>query len=284
MVKIEIRCPICDTIGYISVPQEIVDKSARGLVTINIGKKLCEHSFIAYLDKNYNVRDCFITDFQIEIPEMDLKHKVEEHEIPTIDKVDLDLIKFNLSPNSLIYLIRSVILGEKVLISTNDDFMYSHLTNFFNFIFRNSFEYDILIKEKDYYSKNKKKYKNHVVFDNQEHLINDKKKLLNLKKIKIEKVMIQKFLSEDNPKFSMIILKNEIQKAFELSKALSERIIEFKNDHESNEVDIHKLLDNLIEGQKIKIELPYLKFLIEIAEHYFHIEIPMVWKFFLYRI
>ncbi|HEY0088616.1 MAG TPA: hypothetical protein VGB37_07220, partial [Candidatus Lokiarchaeia archaeon] len=70
MPSVKINCPICEKKGTIDVSQEIMKNVSRGLLAVNIAKEIvCSHSFVAYIDKNFNVRDYFTADFQIEIPE-----------------------------------------------------------------------------------------------------------------------------------------------------------------------------------------------------------------------
>ncbi|MFX1394960.1 MAG: hypothetical protein ACFFAH_15510, partial [Promethearchaeota archaeon] len=65
MNKVQINCPICSKTGSIEISHNILKDSLRGLLAINIAKDIiCSHSFIAYIDKNLNVRDYFVADFQ----------------------------------------------------------------------------------------------------------------------------------------------------------------------------------------------------------------------------
>ncbi|MGV9172023.1 MAG: hypothetical protein ACOC35_05595, partial [Promethearchaeia archaeon] len=75
MPKIEIRCPICRKKGEVEVPDV---KSGKGLMAINVEEGLiCEHNFIAYIDKNLNIRDRYVADFQIQIKEEGTSPKAE---------------------------------------------------------------------------------------------------------------------------------------------------------------------------------------------------------------
>jgi len=183
-----------------------------------------------------------------------------------------------------VYILRSCILNKKTLILIDEDYLKQHFVNFLKFIFEYSFQIDVNIEKSENYKQNKKQFKNYVVFDLDGIVLHDNDKLLSQKGMKIEKMIIQKFLSEIEPKTSLIVVRNEIQKAFELSKSLSNRIEGYKKNNVVDKVDLKNLFENLIEGQNIKISLSYTKFLIEIVENYFKTEIPMVWKFFLYRV
>ena len=81
MKKLEVRCPSCSNIGYIEISEEEVEKAARGIFAVNISEGIaCEHSFVAYIDKNLSVRDTFIADFQLELPEIS-SPRAKEHKI-----------------------------------------------------------------------------------------------------------------------------------------------------------------------------------------------------------
>ena len=89
MAKVEIRCPICSKWEKIEIADDATEKISKGLIAINIAAGMvCEHSFIAYVDKNLTVRDCLVADFKIELPES----------TPTDEpvKVETDYIKFDL--------------------------------------------------------------------------------------------------------------------------------------------------------------------------------------------
>lgn len=73
MVKVRINCPECNKRGYIEVRENIINDCQRGVTDINISAHLvCKHSFIAYIDKCFIMRDAFITDFTVELPEIDM--------------------------------------------------------------------------------------------------------------------------------------------------------------------------------------------------------------------
>ena len=209
MVKVEIRCPACSKVGFIVLEDKIINQ-------------MCSHSFVAYVDKNMVVRDCFITDFQFELPTMETE-QIEEKEIPDQDVIDVDILKININALQLSSILRGCFFKLPVLILHNEDFLYSHIRGLFGFIFKNSFDYEILTENSSEYKENKKKYKNYLVLEGNK-ILKDKNKILDPKKIKIERSIIQKFYGEYNPKSSLIILKNEIQISYELSKQIMDII------------------------------------------------------------
>ncbi|MHA1146714.1 MAG: hypothetical protein ACTSR8_00545 [Promethearchaeota archaeon] len=273
MVQINIICPACSKRGYIEIDEKVINQSSRGVTAINIAaEQICSHSFVAYIDKNLAVRDCFITDFQIVLPQMDIEQKIVEKEIPGLDIIDVDLIKINIPAMALTNMLRAYLFKKPVLFLFDDEFLHRHLENFFKFISQDNFEYELLIGEHDLYKKSKKHFKSYIVLD-KHNVINDKQKLLDPKKIKIERTIVQKFLAEYDPKSSLIIIKNEIQRSFELAKSIME-IIE---NHEGEEkLGKKKLIDKLNEKINIKIPFSYLEFLLNILKNYYQYNLSVL--------
>ena len=272
MAKVELVCPDCSKRGHIEIEENLINKSERGISAVNVAEDLiCSHSFVAYIDKNLAVRDCFLTDFKIELPEIELEQKLEEVDLPDTEKIDVYLISINLNAIWLTYVIRGCFNKKKILILNDREFLYSHFMNFFEFIFKDSFKIDISFENKESYKNNKKNYKDYLIIDGG-HVLNDKDKILKPKMIKIESSIVQKFLGEIDPKSSLIIIRNEIQKAYELSKD----VIDFNNNlGENEELPSKKVIDNFIENRNIKIQSQYMNFLIEIVKNYFETEISM---------
>jgi len=200
-------------------------------------------------------------DFQIELPEMEIERPIE---LPEPDLVDVDLIKINIPALPLTYLIRAYLYGSVILFLHEGKSLYRHVEALFKFLSKGTFEPNLFIESQLIYKKNKKNYKNHVVFDSHK-VHNDKTKILNSKDIKIERTIIQKFLAETDAKESLIIFKNEILKAFELSKAI---VIYLENYDKSQDL-LPKVIFSFISekfGQSIKGE--YLRFLMQIVQKY----------------
>lgn len=277
MPKIEIRCPACSIRGYIEIEGTILDnKMDRGIMSVNLGtNQICEHTFVAYIDNNLEVRDCFITDFQIELPELPQieTEKVEEKEFPGSEVLNIDLIKMNFYPLTLTFIIRGGFFNKRILVLGENQFLNNYLQNFLKYVFQNSFNLDISLLSMEKYKKNKKKYEDFLIFEDKK-IIRDNDKILNVKKLKIERVIIQRFFSEPIPNSSLLILKNEIYKTYLLSKTIVDFIKEFKG----KEIQSKIILDNLEEVHEVKIQLPYLDFLFEIVKNYFKVEVPKTSK------
>ncbi|MFX1592415.1 MAG: hypothetical protein ACFFCL_06950, partial [Promethearchaeota archaeon] len=220
MAKIEVRCPICSLWDNIEISDDATKNVSKGLLAINIASgMICEHSFIAYVDKNLVVRDCIVADFKIELPESEAAKKSEESITPETDSIKFDLIKLNIPDMLMVYVFRTIFFGKKALILSDHEFLYNHIVNFFKYVMQNSFEFDLRIISEMDYKKNKSEYKDYLVFKNRE-IIKDKEQLINPKRLEIEKLIVQKFFAEYDLMAGLIILRNEINKAYEFSKSI----------------------------------------------------------------
>jgi len=272
MVGIEISCPDCSKRGTIEVEENLIRNSERGVSAINVAENLiCSHSFVAYIDKNLAVRDSFITDFKIETPEMELEQRIDDKDLPSHDLIDVYLITININALWLTFIIRGCFYKKNLLIINNMEALHGHLINFFKFIFQNAFEFNISLETQENYNEDKKKYKDCIIIDGNE-VINDKNKIMKPKLINIERTIVQKFLAEQDPKSSLIILKNEIQKVYHLS----EEIVNYNNSlKENEELTSKKIMDYFEEVKDTKIQLQYLDFLFEIINNYFEVKLAM---------
>jgi len=279
MSKVEIFCPRCSKKGYIEIDKAVVAKSQRGIVALTLNKDtICEHSFLVYIDKNLAIRDSFLTDFTIQIPEMDIVKKNGISKVTSEDEQNIGLIKLNLSPKTLIFIFRALFLKKKVLIISDDEFLNSQFQKFFEIIFKGSFKTDIMFLLNKTYKKGNFK-KDFVILHGAE-IIKDKYKILDLKKNKmtIEKQIVQKFFEETESKSTIIILRNEIQKA----QVLTQTILDFLEENPSKKkINITNIIEYLEKIHNVKVSKPYVYFLIEIAKKYFEVDIPLVYDSFI---
>lgn len=272
MAKIEVRCPICSLWDNIEISDDATKNVSKGLLAINIASgMICEHSFIAYVDKNLVVRDCIVADFKIELPESEAAKKSEESITPETDSIKFDLIKLNIPDMLMAYVFRTIFLGKKALILSDHEFLYNHIVNFFKYVMQNSFEFDLRIISEMDYKKNKSEYKDYLVFKNRE-IIKDKEQVINPKRLEIEKLIVQKFFAEYDLMAGLIILRNEINKAYEFSKS----IIQYLENQKGNPLTSKIIMSYLSEKHGEKIYLPYLTFLIDIIHYYFKAEVPKI--------
>ncbi len=133
------------------------------------------------------------------------------------------------------------------------------------------FDIDLNIMSEASYKETKNDYEDYLIFK-KDNVFHDKNKIIDSKKLNIEKSIIQKFFAEYDLTTGLIILRNEIQKAFEYSKALAEFIPGNKKKISTLKI----LIDHLTEMQGERIQKNYLMFLLEIAEHYFKVDIPKI--------
>lgn len=272
MPNIAIKCPLCSKKGVISIEEDLIKNSSRGLLSVHIANDIiCKHTFTAYIDKNLQVRDYFFVDFSVKLPEISLIENLEQQSVPIKEIIDVDLIKLNIPAITLTYIIKSIFLKQKIVLISNQEFLYHHIEKFFEYITQNSFEMDFSLINSDDYKNNKKSYKDAMVFDSNK-IIRNNKNLINPKKLDIEKKIVERFYSESQLGYSYIVLKNEIFKAYELSKQIIQEIEGVKKS--GNQPNILTIQNEVEKVYKAKIDKLYLKFLIEIIDNYFEVSVP----------
>jgi len=278
MPQIQVRCPSCHKNGIIEIDDNALKNVTRGLLAIYVDTHtVCEHSFITYVDRNLKIRDYFIADFQFEIPQAVSIEKTKEEKIPESETLNLDLIKLNLPATLITYIIKSIFLKQKILIILEEEFLYSHVINFFKYISQGAFTVDISLISKEDYGQKSKNYKDFMVFDGIDILKNIKK-AINPKKLAIEKQIVHNFFTNNDINLSLILLRNDIQKAYTLSKSIAEFINSQKKDEKINILKISKELEVRYD---IKLNSMYLNFLIEIVKNYFGLDVPSISQSFL---
>jgi hypothetical protein len=137
MKKIEVRCPSCTGRGFIEVSEDEVEKSKRGVFAVK--------------DKNFIVRDTFITDFQLELPEIIPKKSIEPKTSTQLDSINVSLIKLNLSASLIAYIIRAMLHKRKIVLIFDQQFMFDDVRSFFDYITRTSFETEFVVISEDQY-------------------------------------------------------------------------------------------------------------------------------------
>ncbi len=273
MPDIEVRCPSCLKKGKIEITDDSIKSISRGLLAVNVAPTtVCPHSFLIYVDKNLNIRDYFIPDFQIELPHTELEEALKDRKIPGIDIIDLDLIKLNLTPSLLTYIIRAIFYKRKIVLILEQKYLYNHILNFFEYITQNSFEANITITSKENYYNNKEQFNDFIIFEGT-HIINDKDEIIQPKKLQFEKSIIEQFLSESKSTLSLVLLKNEIKKSFAFAKSISEFIISY---NQKEKLSSKIITDYLKDAHGFKIEKNYKKYLnwlLDLANEYFGISL-----------
>ncbi len=272
MARIEIRCPLCAKWDHIEISDDATKNVSKGLLAINIATGMvCEHSFIAYVDKNLIVRDCLVADFKIELSEGEDNIGSEEVITPETETIKFDLIKLNIPDTLMTYVFRAIFLGKKTLILLDQEFLYNHIINFFKYITQNSFDFDLkIISELDFKDKISE-FEDYLILSNRK-VIRDKEKLINPKELEIERSIVQKFFTEYDLMAGLIILRNEINKAYEFSNS----IISFVENQKDKPLTSKIIINHLSEKHNEKIPMLYLTFLMEIVHNYFKVDIPKI--------
>ncbi|MBN1800107.1 MAG: helix-turn-helix transcriptional regulator [Candidatus Lokiarchaeota archaeon] len=220
---------------------------------------------------------------QVMLPDIEMKEYDEiipkNSEIP-----DIENLKMILNPQTLSYIVHACVLGQNLLIISENDEVKALLINFVRTIYSELFDINFSVENNGFYQKNKTLYKDYIVIGGLE-IIYDKKNLLNKRKIKIESVIVQQFFNEPSPDKSFFSLRREMQKAYMLSKELSDIISDFfKQNKESKEIDSKMITDALEKKYNTSLTTSYLTFLVDIMENYFGVSVPKVWKFFLFQL
>ncbi|MFX1276182.1 MAG: hypothetical protein ACFFBP_15670 [Promethearchaeota archaeon] len=90
--NVNIICPKCQEKKVLSVPKKIINESKQ-LTTISIPANLCcEHSFQAFIDKNFKIRGYQLVDFAFSAVEYLDKEEEEHAVIPEFEKI-INLIR-----------------------------------------------------------------------------------------------------------------------------------------------------------------------------------------------
>jgi hypothetical protein len=271
LVKVDIICPYCSKRGHIEIFIDVKSEANRGLIAVNIKKEIiCKHEFIAYIDRNYKVRDYFIADFKIKTPKLSIKENNDELKIPNKKKFDVDLIKLNISAFLMTYILKAMFIKKKIVLINENDLLRTQILNFLKFITEETFNIDIAILSEEEYAKIKDEDPDFINFNLQE--IDYQSKLFNLNKLKIEKKIVHEFYTEANSKASLIVLKNEIFKAFFISCLIKDYLLQNKK---KNTIYPKNLITYLNNVHEVKISLQYLNFLLDIIKSYFNISINL---------
>ncbi|MHA1193693.1 MAG: hypothetical protein ACTSP9_15625 [Promethearchaeota archaeon] len=269
MVNLEVRCPSCSKRGKIEVSEEKVKNTTRGLYAVNVSENIvCDHSFVVYVDKNLSVRDSFMADFQIDLPVTASKQEIDKDLSSLSESIDVALLRMNFTASVLAYFLKAIIRRKKIILLSEKEFLYEHLSNFIKYICSESFDvkYEIMLLN-DY---DNTQHGNHIVIQGNE-VMKDDDKIFASKQIKVERTIIQTFLNESDPIAGMILLKNELIRIYQLSETIVDMIKNLKKDEKVYSKKLIKDIENI---RGIKLQVPYLNYLFEVVDYYFKVEIP----------
>ena len=271
MTIVQVICPDCSKKGNIEVSSDLIKNVSRGLLAINVPQgTICPHSFITYVDKNLKIRDSFIADFKIELPEMVPAEFVKDISFTDERLADLSLVKLNLSATLLTHIIKSILLKKKILLISNEPFINPLILDFFKIITQDNFNFKLSFMSKEEYQNRYNEFNDFMVFEGNK-IINNASDSFNPKKLKVEKNLIHNFLSETDFNSSVILLKNEFQKAHLLSNLIVQYVQKANN---IEKINVSKLARDLEKQNKIKIFNDYLEFLLDIVREYFGLNVP----------
>jgi len=265
MRKIELRCPECSNIGNIEVDENIILNNERGITSIDIEPStVCEHSFVVYIDTNFAMRDCFLTDYRINLPKIEF-NKQDASKTDYTSEFDAYILFINLKLIDMAKIIRGILFEKRILLINDLSIIKNHLIKFLEYIFKDTFGYEVLIVEPIEYKKKKKQFKEYFII-NISKFRNKKDDQKELKKMVIELKIIEKIFSEPNPKTALIVVKNEILKLY----VFCNEIMKIFNISPKEKKMGKKELINLLNDQyEIKIQYVYLEFLLEILRKYY---------------
>ena len=269
MVNLEVRCPNCSNRGKIKVSEEKIKHTTRGLYAVNVSENIvCDHSFVVYVDKNLVVRDSFMADFQIDMPPPISRQEIDKDISSLMQSIDVSLLRINMTASVLAYFLKAIVRKKNIIIISEKEFLNEHLSNFIKYICSESFQvtYEI-IHLNDY---NNSQHGDHVVIQGNE-VMKDDDNIFASKKIKVERTIIQTFLNEIDPISSMILLKNELTRIYQLSEIIVDMI---KNLKKNEKLYSKKVISDIANIRGIELQIPYLDCLYEVVENYFEVEIP----------
>ena len=271
MISLDIRCPRCSRKRLLTINKEEVKVKTSGLVSIKIDKNFtCEHSYVAYIDQHYIIRDYFDFDYSLELPEMISEKEKEIYKSELAVSFDFDLIKLNISPNILTIIFKAII-SRIPCVWRDKDILYDYIIPFFKTINEEAFEFELEHISEEIYNNSKSEFKKSIVV-NSTTVIKNPYKFMDIKKLKIEKKIINAFLVELNTHTGLKIIKKHAKIAFDLAGIVCDYV---KNHVKEKHIYSKNILDYLEGTHKITVSPQYLDFLIEIVNHYFEIPVKL---------
>ncbi|MFO7795053.1 MAG: hypothetical protein ACQERB_03645 [Promethearchaeati archaeon] len=97
-VKVIFVCPICKKKKEVVLPKNAINQT-KGLSTLSIHKELvCEHTFQAYIDKNYKIRGYQKVDFELKS-----RNNIEKHNTQNLNENEKLLNNLLIEGNYLEY-------------------------------------------------------------------------------------------------------------------------------------------------------------------------------------
>ncbi|MFX1444735.1 MAG: hypothetical protein ACFFHV_15090 [Promethearchaeota archaeon] len=176
------------------------------------------------------------------------------------------LIRMNIKPESIVNTLKMVFLRKKIVFLMEDNLTYlkDTINHFFNAIFRNSFDIEILSLTKTEYNEFRDRHKDFIVITGKKILVNDGKENY-VKNCKFEKKLVDIFFKNSDPLTGLKILRKELQEIYDLSNEI--RDFSALND---NKLSRRKMLKHLEQVFFLKVKKNYFNILLGIVNTYFN--------------
>jgi len=176
------------------------------------------------------------------------------------------LIRMNINPESIVNILKMVFLRKKIVFLMDDNLAYlkDTITHFFDSIFRNSFDTEILPLTKTEYKEFKGRHKEFIVITGKNILLNDGKENY-VKNSKFEKKLAEVFFKNANAVTGLNLLRKELQEIYELSKEIRDF-----SDLNDNKLSRKKMVKHLEHVFFLKIKKNYFNILLGIVNNYFN--------------
>jgi hypothetical protein len=271
---VNIQCPICKISQKVEIPECIISQSKQ-LTSISIPKyRVCEHKFITVVDKNFIVRGYQKIDFEVDEENFTNKFKSQTIELKAQD-VDSFTIKLNIHPEILLYAINGCIFKIKVIILLDNELHHldKKLIDFFNFIFQDSFDINILIKSIDNNLNEIRPLDEQcIILDRNKILKNHHKKTLSNEHLNFEYDIVKQFYKEGDSYKSIIFLRDKIREIFSLSL----KLVEYYERQKGKPLKQKYVINFLENTHFLKLNKDYFNFLTKIVKDYFNVDLIFI--------
>jgi hypothetical protein len=276
--KVKIRCPNCGKMGEIQISKDVITSSERGVCAIEVHKnKICPHSFITYVDKNFIARDYFIPDITLEnieiVEEKEPAKKIKPAEqIKKISDEDYSFVRSILQRNNFTYIIHAILMKKPIHLICEVIELHDKIIKVFGEIAGNSFKPQISVGIMEEFNSKKESYKDFLILHlDSEMFLENHYSILSPKDLNFEAEIIKKTFNQSDPTTSLIVLKNELQKLRSLAENVEKMLREEsgKGKKKWNKKDV---INELNRRNKIKISTKYLYFVLEIIKRNFDFE------------
>ena len=265
-----INCPICKKSGHIKVPEDVVKAKRTGLSTVTVERRICEHTFLVYVDRNFNMRESEKIDY-IQSPA--IVAQVDKPKEVIFSDEEITFIKSDFYPLMLTYTLKSFLNNQNtaIVLENGKDALIPIYEKFLNYIFEDSFSIAFQIIPYDTYVSSKIRSNSNIVIQNVD-ILKDQHHILRNADFRVERGFIQKLYDGDFKKETIKNLKLEIENAFILSKAVKDLIDKKKR------LNLTKIIKYLKKEFRIEVNVRYAEFLIDIVKNYFNTEVKELYK------